>query len=59
MKNANIRRFEVTRTVTNKRGISAEIELDAIDAADAERKAQNLFAHETGAVATYTVRIVR
>lgn len=49
------KKFSIQRTVTSGEGISAYLELSAVDATDAEYQANALFAHE-GSVATYTVR---
>lgn len=52
---AKTKKFSIQRTVMSGTGISAYIELSAVDATDAEYQAHSLFAHE-GSVATYTVR---
>ena len=49
------KRFAIQRTVTSGKGISAYMELSAVDVADAEQKANALFAHEES-TATYAVR---
>lgn len=50
-------RFRIRRDAGG-RGISAEIELDAVDAADARTRAAALFSHER-VTATYDVTAVR
>lgn len=56
MKRTRTNRFLIIRTVIAGTGISAEIELLATDATDAENIAAAHFSHEEGVTATYTVK---
>jgi hypothetical protein len=54
---SRLQRFHVRRDAGG-RGISADIELDAVDAKDAETRAAELFSHER-VLAKYEVTAVR